>query len=52
MVFKTKKIPRHLIIQDDYAPYKRPRFGFFKLIMWSAIIISLTYIVSVGIVQI
>ncbi|MDG2174530.1 MAG: hypothetical protein P8M72_00090 [Gammaproteobacteria bacterium] len=52
MIFKTKKIPRHLIIQDEYEPIRRPRFGFFKLIMWSIAIISLTYIVSVGMVQI
>jgi len=52
MVFKTKKIPRHLTIEDDYVPYKRPHFGFFKLVMWSIVIISVTYIVSVGLVQI
>ena len=52
MIFKTKKIPRHLIIQDEYEPIRRPRFGFLKVIMWSVAIISLTYIVSVGMVQI
>ena len=52
MIFKTKKVPRHLIIEDDYDSRKKPRMGFFKLAFLTLCVVSLTYVVSVGVMQI
>ena len=52
MVFKEKKIPKHLIIQEDYEVRKRPRIGFFKMLLLLTLVISLTWAVSSGMVQI
>ncbi len=51
MVFNDKKIPRHLIIQEDYEIRQRPRFGFLKIVILSVLVISLTYIIGLGVVQ-
>ena len=50
MVFKDKKIPKHLIIQDEYEVRHRHRFGFIKFVTLTALLISLTWAVSTGLV--
>lgn len=36
MVFKTRKIPRHLIIEDEFEFNEKPKRGIFqKLLLWS-----------------
>jgi hypothetical protein len=52
MVFKAKKIPKHLIIQEEYELRKRSRFGLVRFLLLSVAVISLTWIVSIGLVQI
>jgi len=51
MVFIDKKIPRHLIIQEDYEIRQRPRFGFLKVFIVSVLVVSLTYIIGLVVVQ-
>ncbi|MDT8397976.1 MAG: hypothetical protein RQ899_05105 [Pseudomonadales bacterium] len=43
MIFKTRKIPRHLIIRDDYEGPKKGRFGFFALILGALLLAGMTY---------
>jgi len=35
MVFKTRKIPKHLIIREEYEIRKKPRFGVLRMLMVS-----------------
>jgi len=51
MVFKDRKIPRHLIIQEEYEIRRRPRFGLLKVFILGVLLISLTYIVSIDVIQ-
>ncbi len=51
MVFNDKKIPRHLIIQEEYEIRRRPRFGFLKVFILGVLVVSLTYIIGLGLVQ-
>ncbi len=51
MVFKDRKIPRHLIIQEEYEIRRRPRFGFLKLVIVTVLLVSLAYIVSISVIQ-
>ncbi len=51
MVFKDRKIPRHLIIQEEYEIRRRPRFGLLKVFILGVLLISLTYIFSIGVIQ-
>ena len=44
MVFKDKKVPKHLIIRDEYGFRARPRFNLIKLIFWSLLLLSLSYV--------
>jgi len=52
MVFKAKKIPKHLIIQEEYEIRQRSRFGLTKVFVLSALAIGLTYVISIGMTQI
>jgi hypothetical protein len=52
MVFKAKKIPKHLIIHEEYELRKRSRFALVRFLLLSAAVISLTWIVSIGMAQI
>lgn len=52
MIFKAKKIPKHLIIHEEYEMRKRSRFVFLRFLLLSVAVISLTWIVSIGLVQI
>jgi len=40
MVFKDRKIPRHLIIQEEYEIRRRPRFGLLKVFILGVLLIS------------
>jgi len=51
MVFKNRKIPSHLIIQEEYEIRRRPRFGLLKVFILGVLLISLTYIYSIGVIQ-
>ena len=51
MVFKNRKIPSHLIIQEEYEIRRRPRFGLIKVLILGVLLISLTYIFSIGVIQ-
>ena len=52
MVFKTRKIPRHLIIEDEYKIREKPRMGFIrKLTLW-VFVLGITCAVSMGLLQI
>lgn len=51
MVFKVKKIPKHLIIRDEYELRQRSRFGFFKFVVMVVAVVGLTYVASVGMTQ-
>ncbi|MDC0598429.1 hypothetical protein OAP18_01160 [Gammaproteobacteria bacterium] len=34
MVFKDKKIPKHLIIQEEFEFYTRPKVNIGRVIFW------------------
>lgn len=52
MNFKGRRIPRHLIIEDEYEVRRRPRFGFFRILLLMVVVVSITWLVSTGVVQI
>lgn len=43
MTFKDRKVPKHLVIQEEFEFKQRPKFSFIKLIFWSLLITCLTY---------
>lgn len=51
MIFKERKIPKHLIIQDEYQLRPRSRLGFFKVLVFAVLVVTVTYIVGAGLVQ-
>ncbi len=43
MIFKTRRIPRHLII-EDYSPTRRgSRFSILKIVFFTLVAVSATY---------
>jgi hypothetical protein len=42
-IFKARKIPKHLIIQEDTSHIRKPRVTLFKLVLWSVVILVLTW---------
>ena len=52
MIFKSRKVPKHLIIEDEYEIRQRPRFRLFKLLVLFILVSSLTLILSVAMVVI
>lgn len=52
MVFKNRKIPKHLIIEEEYDIRRKSRFGFFKMLVVLVVVICLTWIISIAVVQI
>lgn len=52
MVFKDKKIPKHLIIKEEYEFRQRPRFGVFKFVFVCTVVVGLTYAISIGVIQV
>lgn len=46
-IFKERKIPKHLIIHDEYEIRKRSRFSFSKLLMWALTLACLGYVVAI-----
>ncbi len=42
-VFKRRKIPKHLIIREEYATNRKPRFSMMKIIFWGLVLLGLTY---------
>ena len=52
MVFKTRKIPAHLIIEDDYVfREKRQRGLVYKLIFWG-VMLTIVYFVGFALLQV
>lgn len=51
MVFKARKIPKHLIIREEYELRRKPRFGIVKFLVFFTIVVALSYIASIGMVQ-
>lgn len=43
MVFKDKKIPKHLIIHDDYMLQQRSKISFLKITLYGVLLFCLTY---------
>ena len=43
MIFKDRKIPKHLIIEDNYEISHRPKFNFLKLLFLTLLLSSLAY---------
>ena len=43
MVFKDKKIPKHLIIHDDYMYQQRSRISFLKITVYAVLLFCLSY---------
>jgi hypothetical protein len=50
MVFKARKIPKHLIIHEEYELRKRPRVGIFKFVLLFTTVVVITSMVSFGVV--
>ena len=42
-IFKRRKIPKHLIIQEEYATNRKPRFSMLKIIFWGLVLLGLTW---------
>lgn len=51
MIFKERKIPKHLIIQEEYELRKKPRSGFLRIAMLLLLVVGVTYAVSAGMLQ-
>ncbi|HWK53356.1 MAG TPA: hypothetical protein VNR18_03230 [Hyphomicrobiales bacterium] len=41
-IFKNRRVPKHLIIHDEYEPRGRSRFGLLKAVLWLAVLLLLT----------
>jgi hypothetical protein len=42
-IFKRRKIPKHLIIREEYAANRKPRFNMLKIIFWGLVLLGLTW---------
>ncbi|MFT5320897.1 MAG: hypothetical protein ACI934_001044 [Pseudohongiellaceae bacterium] len=49
MVFKDKKVPKHLIIREEYEIRQRPRTGFFKVCLFFVFLIALSLALRFGV---
>lgn len=47
-IFKSRRVPRHLIIQDEFKFNRKSRFSFIKLVGW----IVLLSVVGIVLLQI
>ena len=52
MIFRDRKIPKHMIIHDEFDMRKRPRFSYIKVVMVVLAVFVVTYALSVGMMQI
>ncbi len=43
MTFKDKKIPKHLILQEEFEFHKKPKINLLKLSFWCLLLIALIY---------
>ena len=51
MIFKDRKIPKHLIIREEYELRNKPRSGILKFIVLFALVASATYAMSAGMIH-
>ena len=42
-IFKRRKIPKHLIIREEYTTNRKPRFSLLKIILWALVLLGLTW---------
>lgn len=42
-IFKRRKIPKHLIIHEEYASSRKPRFSILKFIFWGLVLFGVTW---------
>ncbi len=42
-IFKRRKIPKHLIIREEYASNRKPRFSMWKIIFWALVLFGITW---------
>jgi len=42
-IFKTRKVPRHLIIQEESRFRRKTRFGLWRVLFWILMLGLLTY---------
>jgi hypothetical protein len=42
-IFKRRKIPKHLIIREEYASSRKPRFSILKFIFWGLALFAVTW---------
>ncbi len=42
-IFKRRKIPKHLIIREEYAANRKPRFSILKFILWALVLLGITW---------
>jgi len=49
MVFKARKIPKHLIIHEEYELRKRSSFGLLKFILLFTAVVVFTYVISLSV---
>ena len=47
-IFKARKVPKHLIIQDEAQFFRRSRFSLLKLAVWGVLLLLVTGMVLVG----
>jgi hypothetical protein len=42
-IFKRRKIPKHLIIREEYATDRKSRFSIVKFIFWGLVLFGITW---------
>ena len=42
MVFKDKKVPKHLIIREEYEIRQRPRSGFTRVFVFTVFLVGIS----------
>jgi len=41
-IFKARKIPKHLVIEDESRHYRRSRFSLMKFMLWGLLLLATT----------
>ena len=52
MIFKERKIPKHMIIREEYELRQRPRSGIFKIIILFGVVAGFAYAASAGMIPV
>ena len=43
-IFSERKVPRHLILQEEFEYRKKPKFSISKLILWSFLLALASFV--------